>query len=81
MQELSNVSSLRTVNNLKGTKSPLCSTPSPDCTRTSIGGMLNGLLLNEFPLPVGWLVVDISVIQTEHFISIKIGSLREPFLF
>lgn len=81
MQELSNVSSPRTVNDLKGTKSPLCPTPSLDCVGTSISGMLNVFLLNEFPLPVGWLVLDISIVQTEHFISIKIGFLREQFLF
>jgi hypothetical protein len=31
--------------------------------------------------PFYWLVVDVFEIQTEHLISIKIGSLREPFHF
>lgn len=56
MQELFHIGSLSTVNILKGTKHPLCSAPSPDCTGTSRGGTLNGFLLNEFPLPVGWFV-------------------------
>lgn len=55
-QELFNIGSVSPVNILKGTKRPLCSAPSPGSTGTSIGGMLNGFLLNEFLFPVGWFV-------------------------